>query len=169
MGSEGESSIAVFVSEDERLLEKFLGEVDLVVSDRSVLKDIASDKFFDLDHDEADVLELLESKGVSTGVCLGYRRLFSGSFLEEVSCEMFNLHPSLLPAFKGLDVYKRVIERGLEVSGATLHKVSEEMDEGEIIDQISYRIPEDIESGDELRRFAKSYEQELFRRNFLEN
>jgi phosphoribosylglycinamide formyltransferase-1 len=56
-------------------------------------------------------------------------RLFSGSFLEELECEMYNLHPSMLLGFKGLDVYQRVIDRGVKISGATLHRVSEDMDE----------------------------------------
>lgn len=168
MSSQGEGRIAVFVSGDDRVLKQVVDEVDVVVSDRSDLEGLAPGKFHDLDHDEDRILELLESKGVSTGVCLGYRRLFSGRFLEQVGCEMFNVHPSLLPAFKGLDVYSRVIERDVVVSGATLHQVSEEMDEGEIIDQVSYRIPEDVRSAGDLRDFAMSYELELFRRNVLE-
>jgi phosphoribosylglycinamide formyltransferase-1 len=42
---------------------------------------------------------------------------------------MYNLHPSILLGFKGLDVYQRVIDRGVKISGATLHRVSEDMDE----------------------------------------
>lgn len=157
MGREKEGLFAVFVSEDSRVLEQIIDEVDLVVSDRSDLEQVAPEKFHDLGHDEDRILKFLESKDVSTAVCLGYRRLFSGSFLEEVNCEMYNLHPSLLPAFKGLDVYERILDRGVKISGATLHRVSEEMDEGEIIDQISYRVPEDVGVG-EFKSYAKQYE-----------
>ena len=162
-----EGKVAVFVSEDPRLLEEVKEDIDLVVSDRPNLRGkVPESKFFDLGHDEEKILELLESKGVSTAVCLGYRRLFSGSFLEQLDCEIYNLHPSLLPAFKGLDVYRRVIDRGVKVSGATLHQVSEEMDEGEIIDQVSYEVPEDV-SVNELKAYARDFELELLDR-FLE-
>lgn len=80
---------------------------------------------------------------------------------------MYNLHPSILPEFKGLDVYERVIERGVKISGATLHKISEEMDEGEIIDQVSYRVLEDV-SVKELKTFATDYELGLVKENLLE-
>jgi folate-dependent phosphoribosylglycinamide formyltransferase PurN len=162
-----EDKLAAFVSEESRMLEELIDEVDVVVSDRSDLEGLAPEKFHDLGHDEDRILELLGSKGVSTAVCLGYRRLFSGFFLQEVECEMYNLHPSILPGFKGLDVYERVIERGVKISGATLHKISEEMDEGEIIDQVSYRLPEDV-SVSELRDFAAEYELELVRENLLD-
>ncbi len=164
-GEEGQ--LGVFVSEDSRVLEEIIDEVDVVVSDRSDLEGLAPDKFHDLNHDEDEILELLGSKGVSTAVCLGYRRLFSGSFLEQVECEMYNLHPSILPGFKGLDVYERVIDRGVRISGATLHRVSEEMDEGEIIDQVGYRVPEDVSVGG-LKDFAAEYELELVRENLLD-
>lgn len=162
MSHQEEGKFAVFVSRDPRLLEELVEEVDLVVSDRSDLESIAPGKFHDLGHDEEEILEVLEPEGVSTCLCLGYRRLFSGSFLERVDCEMYNLHPSILPAFKGLDVYGRVIERGVKVSGATLHKVSEEMDEGEIINQVSYRVPEDV-SVQDLKDHAREYEERLVR------
>lgn len=162
-----DGKVAVFVSEDPRLLEEVIDEADLVVSDRSDLGRMVPDKkFFQLGHSEKEILQLLKRKGVSAGICLGYRRLFSKSFLEQVGCEMYNLHPSLLPAFKGLDVYTRIIDRGIKISGATLHKVSEEMDEGEIIDQVSYRVPEDV-SVNELKYFARQYELELLD-SFLE-
>ncbi|MFB6174839.1 MAG: formyltransferase family protein [Candidatus Nanohalobium sp.] len=159
-----DDQLAVFVSEDSRVLEEIIDEVDVIVSDRSDLEGLAPGKFHDLGHDEGRVLELLRSKGVSTAVCLGYRRLFSGSFLDQVECEMYNLHPSILPAFKGLDVYERVVDRGVKVSGATVHRVSEEMDEGEIIDQISYGVPEDVSVG-ELKKYAAKYEVRIVRTN----
>jgi formyltetrahydrofolate hydrolase len=57
-----------------------------------------------------------------------------------------------------------VIDRGVKISGATLHRVSEEMDEGEIIDQVSYRVPEDV-SVKELKRYAAKYEVQIVRTN----
>lgn len=159
-----ERQLAVFVSEDSRVLEEIIDQVDVIVSDRSDLEGLAPDKFHDLNHNEDEILELLESKGVSTAVCLGYRRLFSSSFLEQVECEIYNLHPSILPGFKGLDVYQRVLDRSVDVTGATLHRINEEMDEWEIIDQITYRVREDM-TVEELKRYAAKYEVRIVRTN----
>jgi phosphoribosylglycinamide formyltransferase-1 len=155
---------AAFVSENGRVLERLKDEFDLIISDRDVLNQVCEDKFLNLEHDEDRILEVLDSKGVSTAISLGYRRLFSPEFLEQVECEMYNMHPSILPAFKGLDVYCRVIERGVDVSGATLHRIESEMDEGEIIDQISYRVRDDMEV-EELKDYAADYEAKLVKSN----
>lgn len=158
---------AAFVSRDARVLKRLKDKFDLVIGDRDDLKHVCEDKFLNLEHDEDRILEVLESKGVSTAVCLGYRRLFSQEFLEQVKCEIYNLHPSVLPAFKGLDVYERVIERGVDVSGATLHRVEAEMDEGEIVDQITYRLRNDM-TVEELKGYATDYEARIVRTNLGE-
>lgn len=132
-------------------------EFDIVVSDRRDLADVFDLPFHALRHDEERILDLLHEEGIDELWCVGYRKLFSGEFIERFAGEMYNLHPSLLPAFKGLDVYERVIDRGVSVSGATLHRISEEMDEGEIIDQVSYRVPEDV-SVESLKRYATRFE-----------
>jgi phosphoribosylglycinamide formyltransferase-1 len=155
---------AAFVSEDPRLLKKLGDEFDLVISDRDDLEHLCEDKLLNLEHDEDRIAEVLKSKGVSTAISLGYRRLFSEEFLEKAECEIYNLHPSILPAFKGLDVYERVIDRGVDVSGATLHQVEPEMDEGKIIDQITYRVREDMKV-DELKKYAAKYEARLLKSN----
>ena len=151
------------MSEDFRVAKQVEAEFDLVVSDRSELEDEFSLPFHDLGHDEDDVLELLCEESVGELWCVGYRKLFSGDFIDTFEGEMYNLHPSLLPAFKGLNVYERVIKRGVKVSGATLHEISEEMDEGEIIDQVSYRVPEDV-SVRSLKRYSTQFEVMLLKK-----
>lgn len=158
--------IAAFVSEDDRLIRELLDEFDIVVSDRDDLKHLCEDKFYDLGHDENRILELFEEIGVSRAVALGYRRLFSAEFIERCNAELFNLHPSLLPAFKGLDVYERVIEREVEYSGATLHRIEEEMDEGEIISQVVYEIPPNADSN-KLKEIATDFEIKLLENSLL--
>ncbi len=158
---------AAFVSENEELLKRLVDEFDLVISDRDNLRHVCEDKFLNLEHDEGEIFEVLESKGVSTAVSLGYRRLFSEHLLEHTDFEFYNMHPSILPAFKGLDVYQRVLDRGVDVSGATLHRINEEMDEGEIIDQITYRVREDM-SVDELKEYAAKHEARIVRTNLEE-
>ena len=65
----------------------------------------------------------------------GFMRLHSAAFVREWSGRQLNIHPSLLPAFRGLHPQARALEAGVRVSGATVHFVSEEMDAGPIIAQ----------------------------------
>lgn len=69
-------------------------------------------------------------------VCLaGYMRVLSGEFVTRWRGRLINIHPSLLPAFPGLDTHARVLARGCRVHGCTVHFVTEGVDEGPIIDQ----------------------------------
>ena len=74
-------------------------------------------------------------------VCLaGFMRLLSDPFIEHWRDRLINIHPSLLPAFKGLDVHQRVLDAGEEVSGCTVHFVRSEMDAGPIIVQAAVPV-----------------------------
>jgi phosphoribosylglycinamide formyltransferase 1 len=69
-------------------------------------------------------------------VCLaGFMRLLTPTFVNQWRDRLLNIHPALLPAFKGLDTHKRAIEAGVKVHGATVHFVVAEMDSGPIIAQ----------------------------------
>ena len=69
-------------------------------------------------------------------VCLaGFMRLLTAEFVGRWQDRMLNIHPALLPAFKGLDTHKRALEAGAKVHGATVHFVVPEMDSGPIIAQ----------------------------------
>jgi len=69
-------------------------------------------------------------------VCLaGFMRLLTPDFVGQWRQRMLNIHPALLPAFKGLDTHKRAIEAGAKIHGATVHFVVAEMDSGPIIAQ----------------------------------
>jgi phosphoribosylglycinamide formyltransferase-1 len=69
-------------------------------------------------------------------VCLaGFMRLLSSDFVNQWQERLLNIHPALLPAFKGLDTHKRALEAGAKVHGATVHFVVAEMDSGPIIAQ----------------------------------
>lgn len=74
-------------------------------------------------------------------VCLaGFMRLLTPEFTAQWEGRMINIHPSLLPAFKGLDTHKRAIEAGVRFAGCTIHFVSAEMDAGPIIMQAAVPI-----------------------------
>ncbi len=69
-------------------------------------------------------------------VCLaGFMRLLTGSFVGKWRDRLINIHPSILPAFKGLHTHERAIEAGVRFSGCTVHFVTPEMDDGPIIAQ----------------------------------
>ena len=69
-------------------------------------------------------------------VCLaGFMRLLTPWFVGQWQGRMLNIHPALLPAFKGLHTHERALEAGVKTHGATVHFVSAEMDSGEIIAQ----------------------------------
>ena len=84
-------------------------------------------------------------------VCLaGFLRLFTDGFVERWRDRLINIHPSLLPAFKGLHVHERAIEAGVRLSGCTVHYVRPAMDEGPIIVQAA--VP--IHPGDDAEALA---------------
>jgi phosphoribosylglycinamide formyltransferase-1 len=74
-------------------------------------------------------------------VCLaGFMRLLTPWFVDRWSGRMINIHPALLPQFKGLDTHRRALDAGVEQHGATVHFVSAGMDEGPIILQKSVPV-----------------------------
>lgn len=78
------------------------------------------------------------------GVCLaGYMRLLSPEFVAGWSDRMLNIHPSLLPSFKGLDAVGQALAAGVKVSGCTVHIVRAEMDSGPIVVQEAVPVQED--------------------------
>jgi phosphoribosylglycinamide formyltransferase-1 len=69
-------------------------------------------------------------------VCLaGFMRLLTAGFVEQWSRRMLNIHPALLPAFKGLDTHRRALESGVKIHGASVHFVVPEMDSGPVLAQ----------------------------------
>jgi phosphoribosylglycinamide formyltransferase-1 len=81
-------------------------------------------------------------------VCLaGFMRLLTPWFVGQWQGRMLNIHPALLPAFKGLDTHKRALEAGAKVHGATVHFVVPEMDSGPIVAQGAVAVrPDDDEA-----------------------
>lgn len=81
-------------------------------------------------------------------VCLaGFMRLLTGWFVAQWPDRMLNIHPALLPAFKGLDTHRRAIEAGVKEHGVTVHFVVPEMDSGPIIAQGAVAVlPDDTEA-----------------------
>lgn len=84
---------------------------------------------------EEKVQERLREAGAEWICLAGYMRLLSPSFVTRFHHRILNIHPSLLPAFPGLDVQRQALEYGVKVSGCTVHLVDEGLDSGPIVVQ----------------------------------
>lgn len=98
---------------------------------------------------DAKLVRILESYSPRLTVLAGFMRILTPVFTERI--EAINLHPSLLPLFKGADALRRSFESGMKVGGITIHRVSQELDSGEILDQGCVKI----EERDTLEDFEK--------------
>lgn len=90
-----------------------------------------------LDREVYDRQMIAELRGREVDlVCLaGYMRILSGHFIREFPGRILNIHPSLLPAFPGLDAQEQAFDYGVKVTGCTVHFVDEELDHGAIVVQ----------------------------------
>jgi phosphoribosylglycinamide formyltransferase-1 len=86
----------------------------------------------------------LDEHGVGTIALAGFMRILSPWFVNKWRGRILNIHPSLLPKYRGLDTHARAIEAGDEVHGCSVHVVTEELDAGELLGQVE--VP--IEPGD---------------------
>lgn len=92
---------------------------------------------------EEEIHEIFEKYDVSLVILAGFMRIVSPYLIEKYDERMMNIHPSLLPAFKGLDAQKKALEYGVKVSGCTIHYVSQEVDSGPIILQHPVPVKDD--------------------------
>jgi len=96
---------------------------------------------------DTKLVEILKSYSPRLTVLAGFMRILTPIFTEEI--EAINLHPSLLPLFKGADALQKSFYSGMKVGGITIHRVTPELDSGEIIDQGCVKI----EAKDKLKDF----------------
>jgi phosphoribosylglycinamide formyltransferase 1 len=97
------------------------------------------------EHD-AEIIASLQAHRVDLVCLAGYMRLLSAEFVRAFPQRILNIHPSLLPAFPGLDAQRQALDHGVTVSGCTVHFVDEELDHGVIVLQrIVPVLPEDDE------------------------
>ncbi len=95
---------------------------------------------------EETLLRAAREEGADLLALCGFMRLLSADFLERVAVPVVNVHPSLLPAFRGLNAQRQAVEAGARVTGATVHFVDPGMDTGPILLQAPLTVlPEDTE------------------------
>ena len=111
---------------------------------------------------EEQQLEWLNSQNVELVILARYMQVLSSSFLDQVRCPVINIHHSFLPSFAGAKPYHQAYQRGVKLIGATAHYVTEDLDEGPIIEQDVTRVshrhgPSNlIEKGRDLEKLVLS-------------
>jgi formyltetrahydrofolate deformylase len=151
-------NVAILVSKEDHCLLKILeakkqGEINanffvIIGSDDNNIKSIVDDAEIPFhvvsnpDQVEAEnkILQLNEQYNIDLIVLARYMRILSPNFVWRYPDRIINIHPSLLPAFPGAYAYVQAFERGAKIVGCTAHFVTEELDQGPIICQESFRV-----------------------------
>lgn len=127
--------------------DNFAAEIAVVISNRPEAAGIAAarerglpalalpSKGLDREAYDRQLIEELRKNRVDLVCLAGYMRILSGHFIREFHQRILNIHPSLLPAFPGLDAQHQALEHGVKFSGCTAHFVEEGLDSGPIISQ----------------------------------
>ena len=163
-------NVGIFVSKQNHCLIDLLwrvrnGElqmnVPLIISNHPDLENIAKDfkaQFVCIDTNnlskasvEKQILNLLKDFDIELVVLAKYMQILSDSFLENYS-SIINIHHSFLPAFKGAQPYHRAWKRGVKLIGATAHYVTQDLDEGPIIEQCTVNVSHRDEVADLIRK-----------------
>ena len=100
-------------------------------------------KIFNLNEkskDEEKILKILKKRKIRLICLAGFMKILSGSFVKKFKGKILNIHPSLLPKYKGLNTHKRVLLNKEKFSGCTVHIVNSKLDSGKIIMQKKVRI-----------------------------
>ncbi|MCX5692681.1 MAG: phosphoribosylglycinamide formyltransferase [Candidatus Omnitrophica bacterium] len=92
---------------------------------------------------EAEILKVLKRDNIDLIVLAGYMRILSGDFISAYENKILNIHPALLPSFKGAHGIRDAFEYGVKITGVTVHFVTKDMDAGPIILQSSVKATED--------------------------
>ncbi len=167
----GSNFIAIY----EAIVNQYLeANIVLLVSDRpksSVVKKAIKlhiptfifnpSDFSDKASYEIDILNILKERDVDLIVLAGYMRLIGNTLLNGYQRKIINIHPSLLPQYKGLDAIGQAMNDNAKMTGITVHYVDKGMDTGDIIAQESFVI-EANESRETIEAKAHNIEHQLY-------
>ena len=138
-------------------------EVSIVISDKSKAPGlekarelgletvVATRKKRSREEHDAEIIYELNKHDVELVCLAGYMRLLSSDFVRAFPNRILNIHPSLLPSFKGLHAHEQAIEYGVKISGCTVHFVDEHLDHGAIILQKAVEVL-DSDDADKLSK-----------------
>jgi len=150
-------NIAIFVSKESHCLIKLLdakaagkirANIAVIVGSENTTNSIAEKyqiPFYNIVHSqqtdaEIEILEIMDRYNVDLIVLGRYMRILTPNFVWRYPDRIINIHPSLLPAFPGAYAYIQAYERGAKIVGCTAHFVTEDLDQGPIICQESFRV-----------------------------
>ena len=150
-------NIAIFVSKESHCLIKLLdakaagkisANIVVIVGSENTTNSIAEKyqiPFYNIVHSqqtdaEIEILEIMDRFNVDLIVLGRYMRILTPNFVWRYPDRIINIHPSLLPAFPGAYAYIQAYERGAKIVGCTAHFVTEDLDQGPIICQESFRV-----------------------------
>lgn len=163
-----QKNIAVFVTKEPHCLQSLLdadakgqlkGKISVVVGTERSLEPLAKKAKIpfvvveEKDQQEAEqhLIEITKKYDIDLVVLARYMRIMTPNFVWRYPHRIINIHPSLLPAFPGAFAYAQAFERGTKIVGVTAHYVTEELDQGPIIFQDSFRV----DSADPLETIKK--------------
>ena len=141
---------------------EFQADISLIVSNHPDLKPLADlhhvpFHIFPINKENKQELEqkelsLLKNENIDTVILARYMQVLSPTFVAEYPNRVVNIHHSFLPAFAGGNPYKQAYERGVKIIGATSHYVTDNLDEGPIIEQDIIRISHKDTLADLIRK-----------------
>jgi len=105
------------------------------------------------------LMDHLDRAGVNLVVLTGYMRILSPAFVRHYKNRTINIHPALLPAFRGLDAFQQALDYGVKWTGTTIHLVDEDVDHGPIIHQ----VPVKVEEGDTFESLKARVQEAEYR------
>ena len=151
--------LAVFVTKESHCLESLLAaadgdldvEVSVVISNRGTLRELAEAHnvpFYDVGDgkgspDEDRMLNILVEHDIDLIVLARYMRILGPKIVFRYEDRIINVHPSLLPSFPGAAAYRQAKEEGVRIAGVTAHYVTTDLDQGPIITQRAFDVPDD--------------------------
>jgi phosphoribosylglycinamide formyltransferase-1 len=111
-------------------------------------------------HYEAEIVKLLDERKVDLVCLAGYMRIVGETLLKAYEGKIINIHPSLLPAFRGANAVEQAVAYGVKVYGITIHWVNSDLDGGKIIAQRAF--PYEGADPAEVHRIGQKIEHELY-------
>jgi len=114
-----------------------------------------------LRNSEKKIINILKKNKISLICLAGYMKILSKNFIKEFGKKIINIHPSLLPKFKGLNTFSRILKNKEKKTGCTVHYVNEKLDSGNIIVQKNFYISSS-DNEKTLRKKTQELEYKVF-------
>ena len=112
---------------------------------------------------EEKTLHVLKEKNIDIICLAGFMKILSENFLKSFSKPILNIHPSLLPSFRGLNTYQRALNAGSLIHGATVHQITKDVDRGPILGQVIMQIAENT-TAEKMKEDLLPQEHLLYKR-----